>query len=52
MHILVISTILGLVYFLFVNKENSGRILIFGIALFIFKLGIDLIHEGKRTQLW
>lgn len=48
--ILVVSTILELVYFLFVNKENSGRILILGIALFIFKSGIDLIHEGKRMR--
>lgn len=48
--ILVVSTILELGYFVFVNKENSGNILRFGLCLFIFKVGIDVVREGKRLR--
>ena len=48
--ILIISTILELMYFLFINKENSGKILLVGICLFIFKAGTDLIREGRKLR--
>ena len=48
--IIVISAILELLYFLFVNKENSGNILRFGLCLFIFKSGMDVIREGKKLR--
>ena len=48
--ILVLSTVLELLYFIFVNKQNSGRILILGITLFILKSGIDLIHQMRKTR--
>lgn len=48
--ILVLSTILELFYFLFVSKESSGRILVIGISLFIFKSGIDQILEVKKLK--
>lgn len=48
--IIVISTILELLYFVFVNKENSGNILRFGLCIFIFKAGMDLIREGKKLR--
>ena len=48
--ILIISTVLELIYFLFIDNTKSGRILIFGISLFIFKSGIDLIRDGKKLR--
>lgn len=48
--ILVISTILELINFLFISKENSGTILIIGMTLFILKAGIDLIIEGRQLR--
>lgn len=48
--ILVISTILELVNFLFISKENSGTILMLGMTVFIFKSGIDLIIEGRKLR--
>lgn len=48
--ILVISTILELINFLFISKENSGTILMIGMTLFIFKAGIDLIMEGRQLR--
>lgn len=48
--IIVLSTILELLYFVFVNKENSGNILRFGLCFFIFKSGMDLIREGRKLR--
>lgn len=48
--ILVISTVCELIYFILVDKKNSGRILLIGICLFIVKSGIDLIREIKQIQ--
>lgn len=48
--ILVISAICELGYFLLVNKKNSGRILLFGICLFVVKSGIDLFREIGQIQ--
>lgn len=48
--ILVISTILELLYFVFISKANSGKILIIGITLFILKAVIDLIREGRELR--
>lgn len=48
--IIVVSTILELLYFVFINKENSGNILRFGLCLFIFKSGMDVIREGRKLR--
>lgn len=48
--IIVISAVLELLYFIFVNKENSGNILRFGVCLFILKAGLDIIREGKQLR--
>lgn len=48
--ILVISTVLELLYFFFVSKANSGKILIIGICVFILKAGFNLIREGRDLR--
>ncbi len=48
--IIVISAVLELLYFVFINKENSGNILRFGVCLFILKAGFDLVREGKQLR--
>lgn len=48
--IIVISTILELIYFIFVNKLNSGKILLIGISIFIFKAGLNLIRDGRKLR--
>ncbi len=48
--ILIISTILELGYFFLISKENSGNILRYGLCLFIFKSGIDVICEGRKLR--
>lgn len=49
--ILVVSMILEQGYFVSISKETSGRILVIGLCLFIFKSGVDfLIRETRKQQ--
>lgn len=48
--VLAVSTVLELVYFLLIDKKNSGKILILGICLFIIKSGIDLVRKSRAVQ--
>lgn len=48
---LAASTVLELVYFLLIDKKNSGKILILGICLFIVKSGIDLVRVDIRQAV-
>ena len=48
--VLAVSTVLELVNFLFIDKKNSGKILILGICLFIIKSGIDLVKKTRAVQ--
>ena len=48
--VLAVSTVLELMYFLLIDKKNSGKILLLGICLFVVKSGIDLIREARATQ--
>ena len=48
--VLAVSTVLELVNFLFIDKKNSGKILILGICLFIVKSGLDLVRKTRAVQ--